>query len=170
MPCRASSRLAIVSTNVGCFIQRTTFSLDSWMRWCPESDLNQRPTAYEAVALPLSYRGSDRDATMAPTGSVLASNPGAAKPICRITPSQPLCAAFPQSPGRPSQPLKNARLEPSASGRPVIRQEAACQQRRSKPVSARSERRNCRNADSATSIRGFPRRRRCRRSVDRAMR
>src|SRR5262245_24924408 len=26
-------------------------------RWCPESDLNQRPTAYEAVALPLSYRG-----------------------------------------------------------------------------------------------------------------
>ena len=25
--------------------------------WCPESDLNQRPTAYEAVALPLSYRG-----------------------------------------------------------------------------------------------------------------
>src|SRR5258708_31989501 len=26
--------------------------------WCPESDLNRRPTAYEAVALPLSYRGS----------------------------------------------------------------------------------------------------------------
>lgn len=26
--------------------------------WCPESDLNQRPTAYEAVALPLSYRGA----------------------------------------------------------------------------------------------------------------
>src|SRR5271169_5486264 len=25
--------------------------------WCPESDSNQRPTAYEAVALPLSYRG-----------------------------------------------------------------------------------------------------------------
>ena len=27
-------------------------------RWCPESDLNQRPTAYEAVALPLSYQGT----------------------------------------------------------------------------------------------------------------
>ena len=27
------------------------------LAWCPESDLNQRPTAYEAVALPLSYRG-----------------------------------------------------------------------------------------------------------------
>ena len=26
-------------------------------KWCPGSDLNQRPTAYEAVALPLSYRG-----------------------------------------------------------------------------------------------------------------
>jgi hypothetical protein len=26
--------------------------------WCPESDLNQRPTAYEAVALPLSYQGT----------------------------------------------------------------------------------------------------------------
>jgi hypothetical protein len=25
--------------------------------WCPESDLNQRPIAYEAIALPLSYRG-----------------------------------------------------------------------------------------------------------------
>ena len=30
-----------------------------WTGWCPESDLNQRPTAYEAGALPLSYRGSD---------------------------------------------------------------------------------------------------------------
>jgi hypothetical protein len=29
-----------------------------WTRWCPESDLNQRPTAYEAGALPLSYRGN----------------------------------------------------------------------------------------------------------------
>jgi hypothetical protein len=28
-----------------------------WKCWCPESDLNQRPTAYEAGALPLSYRG-----------------------------------------------------------------------------------------------------------------
>jgi hypothetical protein len=40
-----------------------------WTRWCPESDLNQRPTAYEAGALPLSYRGSDRQATAAPTGT-----------------------------------------------------------------------------------------------------
>ena len=29
-----------------------------WEKWCPESDLNQRPTAYEAVALPLSYQGT----------------------------------------------------------------------------------------------------------------
>ncbi len=26
-------------------------------RWCPQSDLNRRPTAYKAVALPLSYAG-----------------------------------------------------------------------------------------------------------------
>src|SRR5215472_14521626 len=26
--------------------------------WCPESDSNRRPIAYEAIALPLSYRGS----------------------------------------------------------------------------------------------------------------
>jgi hypothetical protein len=42
-------------------------------RICPESDSNQRPTAYEAVALPLSYRG-------APGPVVLASSSVDAKP------------------------------------------------------------------------------------------
>ena len=43
--------------------------LEFGKRWCPESDLNQRPIAYEAIALPLSYRGfatcvgRDRDLT-----------------------------------------------------------------------------------------------------------
>src|SRR5258708_37805515 len=34
------------------------------IKWCPESDLNQRPTAYEAVALPLSYRGAEEAETV----------------------------------------------------------------------------------------------------------
>jgi hypothetical protein len=29
----------------------------SQRNWCPQSDLNRRPTAYKAVALPLSYAG-----------------------------------------------------------------------------------------------------------------
>ena len=33
------------------------FQTEKLKSWCPESDSNQRPTAYEAVALPLSYRG-----------------------------------------------------------------------------------------------------------------
>src|SRR5258707_7914519 len=37
---------------------RSFLALTIGRGWCPESDLNQRPTAYEAVALPLSYRGS----------------------------------------------------------------------------------------------------------------
>ena len=40
--------------------------------WCPESDSNQRPTAYEAVALPLSYRGES-------SGRFLAGSSGGAK-------------------------------------------------------------------------------------------
>src|SRR5437763_10183430 len=55
--------------------------------WCPESDLNQRPTAYEAGALPLSYRGSDRQATAgACRDELLASNPAQAKPFRDINP------------------------------------------------------------------------------------
>ena len=38
-------------------LRRARVSSKLLKRWCPESDLNQRPTAYEAVALPLSYRG-----------------------------------------------------------------------------------------------------------------
>jgi hypothetical protein len=51
-------------------------------RWCPESDLNQRPTAYEAVALPLSYRG-DATGKRSPRvpGEVLPCNPVSAKTI-----------------------------------------------------------------------------------------
>src|SRR5262249_40587392 len=30
------------------------------MRWCPRPDLNQQPTVYKTVALPLSYRGARR--------------------------------------------------------------------------------------------------------------
>src|SRR4029077_2603436 len=46
--------------------------------WCPESDSNQRPTAYEAVALPLSYRG---DAN----GRFVAGRSVAAKPFGTAT-------------------------------------------------------------------------------------
>src|SRR5258708_34829059 len=45
--------------------------------WCPESDLNRRPTAYEAVALPLSYRGNPAPARWA----YLSHCGGAAKPL-----------------------------------------------------------------------------------------
>src|SRR6516164_1317413 len=58
IPCRASSRIAMVSSNVGCFISGPSSDACLGTSWCPESDLNQRPTAYEAVALPLSYRGN----------------------------------------------------------------------------------------------------------------
>jgi hypothetical protein len=44
--------------------------------WCPESDLNRRPTAYEAVALPLSYRGEP----VQPARAYLSHCGGAAKP------------------------------------------------------------------------------------------
>src|SRR5204862_3409583 len=47
-------------------------------RWCPESDLNQRPTAYEAVALPLSYRGVPR---LWPAPAYLADCQGSAKAL-----------------------------------------------------------------------------------------
>src|SRR6266446_10932877 len=53
---------------------RSFLALTIGKGWCPESDLNQRPTAYEAVALPLSYRG---DAT----GWFLAGSSVAAKPV-----------------------------------------------------------------------------------------
>ena len=29
----------------------------NYIRWSPQSDLNQRPTLYKSVALPLSYKG-----------------------------------------------------------------------------------------------------------------
>src|SRR6266404_3886862 len=51
---------------------RSFLALTIGKGWCPGSDLNQRPTAYEAVALPLSYRG---DAT----GRFLAGSSVAAK-------------------------------------------------------------------------------------------
>jgi hypothetical protein len=38
--------------------RQAMFPLTLCKNWCPESDLNRRPTAYEAVALPLSYRGA----------------------------------------------------------------------------------------------------------------
>src|SRR5436309_10124365 len=47
--------------------------------WCPESDLNRRPTAYEAVALPLSYRGDPARAAAA----YLSHCGGGAKPLAR---------------------------------------------------------------------------------------
>ena len=56
--------------------------------WCPESDSNQRPTAYEAVALPLSYRGNAIG--QQPTWhsysclSFLARYHRAAKPLCSV--------------------------------------------------------------------------------------
>ena len=66
-----------------------------WTRWCPESDLNQRPTAYEAGALPLSYRGSDRQATAgACRDELLASNPAQAKPFRDINPRSRSWAQF----------------------------------------------------------------------------
>src|SRR5712664_3064440 len=53
---------------------RSFLALTIGRGWCPGSDLNQRPTAYEAVALPLSYRG---DAT----GWVLVCSCAGAKPF-----------------------------------------------------------------------------------------
>src|SRR6185503_10441168 len=36
--------------------------------WCRQSDSNRRPTAYKAVALPLSYVGSGRNYSAVPRG------------------------------------------------------------------------------------------------------
>src|SRR5258708_24289665 len=47
------------------------------IKWCPESDLNQRPTAYEAVALPLSYRGADEAETVVQGSRTLHPRSGA---------------------------------------------------------------------------------------------
>src|SRR5438105_12652337 len=51
-------RLTAVTTPAICVLNRSPDLLRLREGWCPESDLNRRPTAYEAVALPLSYRGS----------------------------------------------------------------------------------------------------------------
>src|SRR5260370_24571739 len=53
-------RLTAVTTPAICVLVPAPDPLRLREGWCPESDLNRRPTAYEAVALPLSYRRSRR--------------------------------------------------------------------------------------------------------------
>src|SRR5262249_54052268 len=68
-------------------------------RWCPESDLNQRPTAYEAVALPLSYRGNANGWQLAGgvVAGLLACYRATAKSLRAISPHRQRAGERPQS-------------------------------------------------------------------------
>src|SRR3984893_8320671 len=82
MPCRASSRLAMVSTTVGCFIQRPPSDAHSVDQMVPR--VGFEPTTYRLRSgcstaelpgqRPVGDRGAYRD-------EVLASHPIIAKPI-----------------------------------------------------------------------------------------
>ena len=90
---RQSHSLKSVSKNFVCTrayastaMHRSTFPYASdnfWLleTWCRRRDLNPRPPAYEADALPLSYAGTGRNRRNAPVltaGAIVGKQPGAA--------------------------------------------------------------------------------------------
>ncbi len=63
--------------------------------WCPQSGLNRRPTAYKAVALPLSYAGERNLATKKPRCRARLLKAWCRKEESNLRPSHYECAALP---------------------------------------------------------------------------